>query len=332
MSGLDDLRRSVENGTPLDDPKLADLLDAYRLSEPPPVPRCELELEDLALGRRWPIAKLLAAAVLLIGVGIGFALHGNSASQPVPPPAPPTLLLASIPLNAVEPIQPTWPASLAKYDPASAAGVHWYEDLDDARELATYLDLPILVFMDYSSDEMQCPICAGYKRGPFRDAAVRAEASKFVPLQLNFATTQPPLGQIKVKGWPMFHVLDSGGERLMTFPGPPSGRGLAALFSRADTSARKKAEFASLDWKQARALAQRAERGEWLALFKADPDGEFGKVARNRLEQDAQAAVLSKNREQIEKARERLQGTPYADDLERILQHIERFGAFPELE
>ncbi|MHC4952783.1 MAG: hypothetical protein ACYTGZ_02750 [Planctomycetota bacterium] len=332
MNRIDVLRLAANRRRVADDPQLAELLDAYRHAVPGRVPPCTVEFEDLALRRRRPVGRWLAAAVLLIGVGLGFAFLSSPDRAPAPPVVPPTLRLAAIPLSAAEPVEPAWPATLASYEPANTDGLRWYDDLDEARELAAFLDRPILVFMEYRQDGMECPICASYARGPFRESEVMREGSKFVLVRLNFVTTPPPLGRTAVRTWPLFHVLDTQGDKLLSFGGPTNGRGLAELFSRADKAARKKTTFSSRDWRQARTLAQLAQRRNWSAVFEADKDGPFGAVARDRLEDEARAALLSRDGERVKETAERMADTPYAADLFRVLRHIKRYGAFPELE
>lgn len=321
MTILEQVRACADGRATASDADLAELVEAYRWTAPPPLPACPVRFSDIRFpSRRRPVAALAAAALIAAAV---FALL---------PDEPPPLHLRSIPLAAVEPVAPSWPPVLARYGPADENGLRWQQSMDEARALARCLDRPILVFMDFRQGSLRCPLCAALERGAFREEAVARAAEPFVLLRLDYLTTPPPLGRVAFRSWPGFHVLDAEGKRLFSFSGCFDARTAIQAFERAWEKAQRHAKFEPADWRRLRDLASGFERGEFASVAAADPEGEFGRAARSRLLAAAQAALAARSPEAIDEAILRQKGSPYVEDLRRVRRHIETYGTFPNLE
>ena len=328
------------------DPALAQLADAYDLAVRatacrPPARRTTFA--DLPLRRRSPM-RWAAAAVLLIAVGLAFALR-----EEAPDPPPPALRLAAIPLRTVEaPDVPAWPAALASARTADESGLAWLDDERAAKDLARISGRPLLVFVHHP----QCPLCLAYERGPFRDADVAAAAESFVLLEVNVERMPAWIARDMPPGWPAILVSDPGGERLSAMTGFHAAPEVARWLGRVSTGLREGKRYRFADWRTLRDAARKLQRAEragpaerlrlWQDVERDLPGETLGEVARAsrlRMEAEAQSALFAAR--DAERARatailaaaaHEVEGTPYAADLARVAEHLRRYGSFPVIE
>jgi hypothetical protein len=332
------------------DPELAGLVEAYALSaEREPIPASTTTVDDLRLdeprGRVLFLRVGAVAALLLIALAV-FLLAQPRDSEAV--------TLSAIPLKLTGGGEPPtgWPALLSLYEPTGAEGLEWLRDIEGARELARFVERPMLVFIDYPG----CPACEAYEKGPFRDETVGEAAQDLVLVRLSWSKAPPNWRENPGLGWPIFHLVDADLQELNGFKGYKKAPELNRWLRTAMEVVREKGIFGFPDWLRMRRLARRLfEAGStdepmekltiWGEVESEDEDGPFGRAARHDITgMERQARIeLTEARKKMREGREAdakrtltdtidaLRGTPYAADLEQVLAHIETHGEFPEL-
>jgi hypothetical protein len=328
-----------------EDATLAELVEAYRMivcATSDGVPASETTypqvLARAGARRRRPLVLLAAAAALLLALGGAWLL--------APRPKPPPVLLAAIPLARLPapPAPPEWPRELLDHATADEDGLLWYGDLDRALAVSRAAGRPVFLFVDFPG----CPLCEQFRAGPCRDRRVTDAAADFILLNLPWPEAPEELRKPPNEGWPIYAVLDPQGKRIGGFTGMRSVAELAGWLKR--TSGALREDFAFPGWdalgREARRLDE-AEREQDPArrygLYRqvAAGEGLLAEVARAHLlalEKEAQDALLGAQglapdaaAARLAAAAAALRGTPYADDLERVLAHLREHGSFPEL-
>jgi hypothetical protein len=143
------------------EPDLAELVAAFTAVsdvEGEPVPPMQTRFEDLRLddveaeaplrlGRPRLLRTLAAvAAVVLLAVGAFLALRKEGPTGPPPP-----VVLAAIPADATAPVPAPIPAAVATGAPTGSRGWFSTARLGSARDFATLLGRPLLVFAQVPS-------------------------------------------------------------------------------------------------------------------------------------------------------------------------------------
>jgi hypothetical protein len=325
------------------DPVLAEMVETYELvlrATSDPAPGAATAIGDVIARageeRRSRLPALaLAAALLLAAVG-GLLLLRRPAAEPV--------VLTAIPLALLEsPEAPDWPRELLDHATADEDGLVWYEDLETAQRLARAANAPIFLFVHFPG----CPWCDEFRAKQAKDPAVIRAADAFVLLQLDWRKAPPELRADPSQGWPLFDLLDADGKRIDGFKGLEPASKVAAWLE-------KRAPAPRPDWVGLGEGARRldlAERAEGPAARYASyrqvaaADNVLGKAARARLlgmEKEAQRALFAARdafgrlgsaaaADRLGAAAQGLRGTPYADDLEKVLVSLREHGSFPEL-
>jgi hypothetical protein len=297
------------------------------------------------------------AAALLVVAGAAFAISRMTPSEPSLVPEGGPLVLRAIRAEGREP-PPAPPAILAHYTPATDERIAFLSDYAEAKAVARAASRPLLVFLSLE----ECPICRGMRAQAFRDESVVRAAQGFVLAAVSPGDLDPGdplLRALTGNRWPAFAAFDTSGalRREHGFPltgVPPDANAVAdelkAAYAALPASDRSRPP--SWDDLHAAARALRdaddeedpaARRAAWLSVLKRRVEGPLADRARALLAQDSKAArealeaargIAAKEgaaaaRARIDADLPRFAGTPYADDLRRVRDRLERDGAFP---
>ena len=288
---------------------------------------------------------LAAAAVLLLAIGGALFLAGRGETPPAAP-VPTHVLVSSIPLRAGPvPDVPLWPRAIADHETTGKDGLAWIEDVDTAVEIAEAGGRPLFVFLHHD----ECPMCHHYASGPFRDETLGKAASDFVLLKVPVGRVPGWIARGMPRGWPMMGVFDPSGDALGGLTGMKTGKAIAAWLGRKAATFRESGRYAFPDWATLRAAARKlrgaevaGDAGERLRLWReveqanAGVLSEAARASRLGMEDVARTALRDARKADeparvLAAAEKKLHGTPYAADLARVREHVERYGAFPEL-
>jgi hypothetical protein len=322
------------------DPGLAELVETYELvvratSEAAPAATTSFGDVMVRAGaaprRRWPLVA--AAAALLLAAGLWLLLPRD--------PAPLQLGAISLKVLPAPETPPHWPPELLKHRTADEEGLLFYDDMETALAVARVARAPVFLFIHYPG----CSWCDDFRDVQCRDGDVIKAAESYVLLTLDWRKAPRELQESPNEGWPIFDVLDADGRKIDGFKGMRPAEALAAFL-------RKRA--ARPDWEglgegarkldEAEAAADPARR---LELYRqvAAADSALSEVARARIAEmgrGAQDALLAARddalrlgaaaaADRLGAAVASLRGTPYGDDLERVLAFVRDHGSFPAL-
>jgi Thioredoxin-like len=323
------------------DPGLAELVETYDLvvrATSDPAPAATTSFGDVMLRagaaprRRWPL--LCAAAVLLLAAGVWLLVPRK--------PAPVRLAAIPLALRPAPEAPPHWPRELLEHRTADEDGLLFHDDMTTALAVAKAARAPVFLFIHFPG----CPWCDEFRDVQCRDEAVIKAAESYVLLTLDWRKAPPELREDPNEGWPIFDVLDADGKKIDGFKGmEPAGTVAAFLKKR---SARP-------DWEGLGEGARKLEEAEAaddparrLELYRqvAVADNVLGEAARARIsemEKGAQDALFGARddalrlgtaaaADRLGTAAAALRGTPYGDDLDRILTFVREHGSFPELQ
>jgi hypothetical protein len=323
------------------DPGLAELVETYDLvvrATSDAAPAATTSFGDVmvragaAPGWRWPLAA--AAALVVLAVGVWLLVPGK--------PAP--LQLGAITLKALPaPEAPLhWPPELLTHRTADEDGLLFYDDLSTALAVAKAARAPVFLFIHFPG----CPWCDEFRDVQCKDEDVVKAAESYVLLTLAWQKAPPELRENPNEGWPIFNVLDADGKKIDGFKGmEPAGTVAEFLRKRSVRPDWEGLGEGARKLEEAEAAEDPARR---LELYRqvAAAGNVLSEVARARIremEKGAQDALFAARDDALRlgaaAAADRLgaaaasyRGTPYGEDLERILTFVREHGSFPELQ
>jgi hypothetical protein len=199
---------------------------------------------------------------------------------------------------------------LARYRPVEDGAVRWIDSADDARAVARFTGRPLFVYARFS----ECPMCRQMDGTTLRDPSFLESVAAFVPLRVDVATLpQAEARRLLSAAWPHFEVDSPAGTRVREFGGM-----LDAAAMRRELAAAPAPDASPTTWDAARDAASR-----WAAAAEAR-----GALLAARAAPEARAADA---RARLEEAARKLAGTPFGEDLARVLERWKELGAFPDL-
>ncbi|MDH3590597.1 MAG: hypothetical protein OER88_01870 [Planctomycetota bacterium] len=334
------------------DPERRRLMETYELvarATPGAGPACDVSFDDLAVsaaprrGRAW-----LVAAVLMLAVGGAWWWAQRPGGSDGSPGARAVVVLQAIDLAvAPAPAPAPLPAWLDEHTVSDEYGLYWLTLLEDAQLLGRLAERPVLLFVDFPG----CPLCLRYEREAFLDDRVIAAAQSFALVRLDWRETPLALRDDPREGWPLFHVLSPDGKKHRTFKGYHEAATFAAQLATSGAAARAQGAYEAPPWDQVHEAVRRlkaVERGEGPVSVRlatcadlATKRGSIGRLARAwraRFAEDVRDEIRAARHASpgtaqalLARAVKTYAGTPWKDDLSRILAALRDHGRFPQL-
>jgi len=247
------------------------------------------------------------------------------------------------------------PAALATYRPVVDGKLNWMTSLEEARAVARATERPLFVWVHHQ----ECPMCIELDRGAMRDAALVAEAGKFVPVKLDVMKAPREVQQWCAAGWPYLAVQTADGRKVSEFAGEMDVDKLVADLAKGDAGVARAiawdvanetaALYAKAEDARTAGRYDEALRGYDAVAKRVGTSGsdvatdafarsvDLRREARDALF-EAKKVALSDDPDgkragarRLSEAAERFRGTPYGSDLAEVEQELRATGRFPVL-